>query len=275
MVFAARIGAIFWPLATTTLTPGGCAWPAATARRRRCWTPPARCWQLLRAVPKTQTRKAGLQSDAVKLWSEYTEQVKIDVHPAPTDKAEAEYVVHQIEQMVGGTSYFSLDSGRVDERTAAATRDFGDFAVLYRLNAQVALLVEALERSGIPYQVVGQASPYAARPVRSCWRACGCCTTRGACPSRLAAVRRAVGANCTVPGPGGRDRRRTRVRPCRRLCRRQQPPYLPCGTAAAPGGAGAGVGGFCRRRGCRPSTRDRGAVARLPAGGRAAGRDAR
>ena len=105
-------------------------------------------------------------TDAYKLWSEYTEQVKIDVHPAPTDKAEAEYVVHQIEQMVGGTSYFSLDSGRVDERTAAVTRDFGDFAVLYRLNAQVALLVEAFERSGIPYQVVGQASPYAAKPVR-------------------------------------------------------------------------------------------------------------
>ena len=108
----------------------------------------------------------GARNGAVKLWSEYTEQVKIDVHPAPTDKAEAEYVVHQIEQMVGGTSYFSLDSGRVDERTAAVTRDFGDFAVLYRLNAQAALLVEALERSGIPYQVVGQASPYAARPVR-------------------------------------------------------------------------------------------------------------
>lgn len=113
-----------------------------------------------------QDQEGGLQNGAVKLWSEYTEQVKIDVHPAPTDKAEAEYVVHQIEQMVGGTSYFSLDSGRVDERTAAVTRDFGDFAVLYRLNAQVALLVEALERSGIPYGVVGQASPYAARPVR-------------------------------------------------------------------------------------------------------------
>jgi DNA helicase II / ATP-dependent DNA helicase PcrA len=113
-----------------------------------------------------QDQAGGSQNGAVKLWSEYTEQVKLDVHPAPTDKAEAEYVVHQIEQMVGGTSYFSLDSGRVDERTAAVTRDFGDFAVLYRLNAQVALLVEALERSGIPYQVVGQASPYAARPVR-------------------------------------------------------------------------------------------------------------
>jgi superfamily I DNA/RNA helicase len=110
--------------------------------------------------------------DALRLWSEYVEQVKIDIHPAPTDKAEAEYIVHQIEQMVGGTSYFSLDSGRVDGRSTAGhhagrgERTFGDFAVLYRLNAAAPLLVEAFERSGIPYQVVGQASPYAAKPVR-------------------------------------------------------------------------------------------------------------
>ena len=31
---------------------------------------------------------------------------------APTDRAEAESVVHQIEGMVGGTSHFSLDSAR-------------------------------------------------------------------------------------------------------------------------------------------------------------------
>lgn len=105
-------------------------------------------------------------SEAVRLWSEYTAQVKIDVHPAATDKAEAEYIVHQVEQMVGGTSYFSLDSGRVDDRSGAPGRGFRDFAVLYRLNAQVPLLVEAFDRSGIPYQVVGQASPFAARPAR-------------------------------------------------------------------------------------------------------------
>ncbi|MFM7174538.1 MAG: UvrD-helicase domain-containing protein [Caldilinea sp.] len=80
--------------------------------------------------------------------------VKLELHAAPTDKAEAETIVHQIEQRVGGTSYFSLDSGRADGRVAAL--GFGDFAVLYRLSAQASALVEAFERSGIPYQVVGQ-----------------------------------------------------------------------------------------------------------------------
>src|SRR5690606_39155172 len=59
------------------------------------------------------------------------------------------------------------DSGRVDEREeAAAPRTFGDFAVLYRLNAQARTLEEAFARSGIPYQIVGQAPLASYREVR-------------------------------------------------------------------------------------------------------------
>jgi DNA helicase-2/ATP-dependent DNA helicase PcrA len=95
--------------------------------------------------------------DALPLLASFAAAVRLDIHLAPTEKAEAETIVHQIEQMVGGTSYFSLDSGRTDGLPPAA-RDFGDFAVLYRLGAQAAPLVEAFDRSGIPYQVVGQAA---------------------------------------------------------------------------------------------------------------------
>ncbi|MBI5150390.1 MAG: ATP-dependent helicase [Candidatus Omnitrophica bacterium] len=76
---------------------------------------------------------------------------RLTVYDAPTDKAEAEYVVHQIEKMVGGTSMFSQDSGRVAS-TPLAQRSFTDIAVLYRLNAQKIVLEEALGRHGIPYQ---------------------------------------------------------------------------------------------------------------------------
>ena len=92
--------------------------------------------------------------------------MKLDVYRAPTDKAEAEYVVHQIEQMMGGTSYFSLDSERVTGETPAAARSFADFAVLYRLGAQSRLLIEAFDRSGIPYQTVGQTPLYSHKAVR-------------------------------------------------------------------------------------------------------------
>jgi DNA helicase-2/ATP-dependent DNA helicase PcrA len=78
-------------------------------------------------------------------------QGRLTVYEAPTDKAEAEYVVHQIEKMVGGTSMFSQDSGRVTT-TPSVARSFRDIAVLYRLNAQKSVLEAALERHGIPYQ---------------------------------------------------------------------------------------------------------------------------
>jgi superfamily I DNA/RNA helicase len=58
--------------------------------------------------------------------------------------------------LVGGTSHFSLDSGRVIDGDAAV-QSFGQIAVLYRLAAQRRALLEAFDRSGIPYQVVGDA----------------------------------------------------------------------------------------------------------------------
>jgi DNA helicase-2/ATP-dependent DNA helicase PcrA len=104
--------------------------------------------------------------EALAVWSSFAEAVKLDLHAAPTDRAEAEYVVHQVEQLVGGTSYFSLDSGRVAGQEPAR-RSFADFAVLYRLGAQSRLLVEAFDRSGIPYQVIGQTPFFAQKEVRA------------------------------------------------------------------------------------------------------------
>ncbi|MBT5872411.1 MAG: UvrD-helicase domain-containing protein [Candidatus Latescibacteria bacterium] len=79
---------------------------------------------------------------------------RITVHDSATEPAEAEWVVHQIEQLVGGTSMFSQDSGRV-EREAVAEHSFGDFAVLYRINSLHTPLEEAFQRSGIPYHISG------------------------------------------------------------------------------------------------------------------------
>lgn len=89
------------------------------------------------------------------LTAKIVESGRLTVHEAPTDAAEAEFVVHQIEKMVGGTSMFSQDSGRV-VRHAGAERSFGDIAVLYRLNSQSRALKIALERSGIPYEIAGE-----------------------------------------------------------------------------------------------------------------------
>ena len=86
-------------------------------------------------------------------------QGRLVIRETRSDRAEAEYVVHQIERMVGGTSHFSQDSGRLEHGAdPGEERTFGDIAVLYRVNSQNTALVEAFERSGIPYHVAGDTS---------------------------------------------------------------------------------------------------------------------
>ncbi|MEM7034258.1 MAG: UvrD-helicase domain-containing protein, partial [Chloroflexota bacterium] len=108
-----------------------------------------------------------LSVERLKVWSDFVDQTKLDMHHAPTEKAEAEFVVHQIEQMVGGTSYFSLDSGRVDDDSVLG-RTFSDFVILYRATALSHPLVEALERSGMPYQVASQTPFYDYKEIQTC-----------------------------------------------------------------------------------------------------------
>ena len=76
---------------------------------------------------------------------------RIAIQVAATERAEAESVVKTIEHMIGGHTFFSIDSGRAGPGPQAS-RSFADFAVLYRTDAQSATLCEALDRSGMPYQ---------------------------------------------------------------------------------------------------------------------------
>jgi DNA helicase-2/ATP-dependent DNA helicase PcrA len=87
-----------------------------------------------------------------RLWSAARlDGQRITIHVAPSEQAEAEFVVHTVEQLLGGHSFFSMDSGRVDSTTEAAL-SFSDFAVLYRTEAQAEALTQALTRSGMPFQ---------------------------------------------------------------------------------------------------------------------------
>ncbi|SBT49622.1 UvrD-helicase domain-containing protein [Micromonospora auratinigra] len=63
---------------------------------------------------------------------------------------EADFLVRTIDDLVGGLSHRSLDSGRIDGR--ATTLSFSDIAVLYRTDSQAAPIVDALARANIPVQ---------------------------------------------------------------------------------------------------------------------------
>ncbi|MEU1884132.1 UvrD-helicase domain-containing protein [Micromonospora rifamycinica] len=71
-------------------------------------------------------------------------------YPAASVADEADFVVRTVDDMVGGLSHRSLDSGRIDGR--ATTLSFSDIAVLYRTDAQAAPIVDALARANIPVQ---------------------------------------------------------------------------------------------------------------------------
>lgn len=74
---------------------------------------------------------------------------KITIHTAPTNNAEAEFIVSTIENLIGGHSFFSIDSDRSDGEKEDYT--FSDFAILYRTSAQLNPLLKALERSSMPF----------------------------------------------------------------------------------------------------------------------------
>lgn len=74
---------------------------------------------------------------------------KITVYEAVDDHAEALYVVETIQQLI--------DSGRFQG---------GDFAVMYRTNAQSRLVEEAFLHAGMPYRLVGAQRFYGRREVK-------------------------------------------------------------------------------------------------------------
>ncbi len=104
----------------------------------------------------SQVIKKNLDHQPLNIWSPIISNTKLDIFHVPTEKSEAETIVHQIERMMGATSFFSVDSGRAGEAESETCSSFADIAVLYRLNAQVSALEEALIRSGIPYQTLGE-----------------------------------------------------------------------------------------------------------------------
>jgi len=73
-----------------------------------------------------------------------------------TEAEEAEMIVEQMEKIIGGTSYFSLDSGRASSQDEHENLGFGDMAVLFRLNAQGDAFEEAFSRAGIPFVRSGE-----------------------------------------------------------------------------------------------------------------------
>ncbi len=84
-----------------------------------------------------------------KLWTEAKEGEKVSLVTLRDEREEAEYVAREI-------------SDRVEQEG----RRFGEFAVLYRTNAQSRMLEEAFLRLSLPYRVVGGVKFYQRKEIK-------------------------------------------------------------------------------------------------------------
>lgn len=81
------------------------------------------------------------------------DSARIMVRATADADGEARFVVHTIEELLGGSSFHAHDSGRVVSRDAVhGGLSFDDIAILYRTGAQARPLIGALSKEGLPFQ---------------------------------------------------------------------------------------------------------------------------
>jgi uncharacterized protein (TIGR00375 family) len=82
----------------------------------------------------------------------------------PSDKSEAEGIARTIAALLGGASFFALDSGAAGGGEGGAAPE--DCAVLVRAAAMTAPIVKALKDHGIPFELSGQSLWWEEEPVK-------------------------------------------------------------------------------------------------------------
>jgi superfamily I DNA/RNA helicase len=74
----------------------------------------------------------------------------------PTEKAEAEGVARRISRLIGGASFFAIDSGGAETAPAEGETALTEIAVLIRGAALAPPVIKALGDHGIPFEFTGE-----------------------------------------------------------------------------------------------------------------------
>ncbi|HET7673791.1 MAG TPA: UvrD-helicase domain-containing protein [Candidatus Saccharimonadales bacterium] len=91
----------------------------------------------------------NIQRSDKKLWTASQSGLPVQVIPVASERAEAEAIIQRIN--------IAVNSG---------SREYDDFAVLYRTNAQSRALEESFMRYGVPYRIVGGVKFYERKEIR-------------------------------------------------------------------------------------------------------------
>ncbi len=112
---------------------------------------------ILNASTQVIKKQGGRRSD-FRTYSEIYGIKSLSIIESGSEKAEAVAIGKQIEQMVGGMGFHSVDFGKVDGNEPTVSRSFSDFAVLYRTARQGKVIAEVFGKAGIPYQEASRES---------------------------------------------------------------------------------------------------------------------
>jgi uncharacterized protein (TIGR00375 family) len=98
-------------------------------------------------------------------------EVTLFRHEYPTEKAEAEGIARRVSRLIGGASFFAIDS-----EVAAGddgSGEIGDMAILLRSAALAPSIMKGLRDHGIPFEFTGEKPWWEEEPVRTVLNALG------------------------------------------------------------------------------------------------------
>jgi superfamily I DNA/RNA helicase len=115
-----------------------------------------------------------------KIFSNVDTMQRLIVKEAATETSEAVAVGKMIEKLVGGLSFFSMDTGRMDTKKNDTGKlndgngislgdkeySFSDIAILFRTKKQGDVFAEVFQREGIPFQAADKTNLYSQEGIR-------------------------------------------------------------------------------------------------------------
>jgi superfamily I DNA/RNA helicase len=109
-----------------------------------------------RSVPQVVALANTIFSSGAPLVPQTTQAGSIRAVQVLNEYSEANWVMNEIQRAIGGGDMLRAVSD--DDR--ASHRTLRDFAILYRSRSAAKAMQSSIDESGLPYQIVGEGSPY-------------------------------------------------------------------------------------------------------------------
>ncbi|QGY44437.1 AAA family ATPase [Maribellus comscasis] len=119
-----------------------------------------RCSQTILTASSNVIEQSGLLEGL-------NEGVQISISEQPSGAAEAEFIARQIVDLVGGVSFFSIDSSVAQGDKNDTIGSLSDLAVLCRTRNQFEAITKALRDHHVPYQEAGTIPYFQQEPFQS------------------------------------------------------------------------------------------------------------